>query len=383
MMAGWQVGGAGMARSLSDSVVPPRPDYDELPVYGTKKRRYHQIQHLDIINDYRILQHGKRPRFGVGPNDYIVTQLGGREPAPAFFVIKEAGRPSSSQPRSSESYECGHSAHGVPAHRSGLGCDNLSAQMTAPYLPLRVRDETHSISVGSPLKMKDNDHHDAAARLVEIDVNDYRRRRELSRHERILRSLISPKALGTEFDIDDEALQGILSATNKMFFRGSLTGRVTWTWEDLPTNLIGTTAWRAAPNGHGYETLIFLSKQILKNKKYNRRLLISTFIHELIHSYLFINCGYQPDDCGGHTSGFKRIAQTINNWVGEENLLQLHKMEAELRDFEVKTTKNTLQRRHIPGGCQVQWLCDGTLGYIVLPPGPDIRYVEYLDVVRG
>jgi len=367
-----------MSRSLSDSVVPPSQDYDDFSLYETRKRRHHHYQHLNIINDYRIIQHWKRPRVDAAHNEHLVSQLSQQEPAPAFFVIKEAGRPSKPA-YDLESYECEQAAHGGAVYHSQY--DNISAQMSTPYLPLRVRDEKESVSVGPPLKMKDNDHHDAAARLVEIDINDYRRRRELSRHERILRSLISPKALGAEFEIDDEALQGILSATNKIFFRGSLTGRVTWTWEDLPTNLIGTTAWRAAPNGHGYETLIFLSKQILKNKKYNRRLLISTFIHELIHSYLFINCGYQPDDCGGHTSGFKRIAQLINNWVGEENLLQLHKMEAELSDFEVRTT-SPLPRHHVPGGCQVQWLCDGTLGYIVLPPGSDLRFLDS-DIVRG
>jgi hypothetical protein len=379
MMAGWQLGGAGMSRSLSDSVVPPSHDYDEFSPYETRKRRHHQCQHLDIINDYRIIHNWKRPRINAGQNEYLFSQLSQQEPAPAFFVIKEAGR-SSAPAYDLESYECEQAAsRGGAAYHTQY--DHVSAQMSTPYLPLRVRNEKEPVSVGPPLKTKDNEHHDAAARLVEIDINDYRKRRELSRHERILRSLISPKALGAEFEIDDEALQGILSATNKIFFRGSLTGRVTWTWEDLPTNLIGTTAWRAAPNGHGYETLIFLSKQILKNKKYNRRLLISTFIHELIHSYLFINCGYQPDDCGGHTSGFKRIAQLINNWVGEENLLQLHKMEAELSDFEVRTT-SVLPRHHVPGGCQVQWLCDGTLGYIVLPPGPDLRFLDS-DVARG
>ncbi|KAI2640932.1 hypothetical protein GGS21DRAFT_349678 [Xylaria nigripes] len=365
-MAGWDVGGTEMLRSFSDSVVPPAQNYGNLLPRMVRKRQFHQARHLDIIDNYQILRDWKRPRvvghFHSHSHSHAVSQYD-HPPAPAFFIIKEATR--STRAGDSNSCKRDESTCGDPINEYYY--DGVSTHTDAPCLDLRVRNE------GSPcmdrtLETKDNKHHDAAARLVEADMADYRRRRRLSQHERILKSLISPKALCAEFEIDNEALQGIFYAVNELFFRGSLKGRVAWTWEDLPTNLIGTTAWRDAPDGHGYETLIFLSRQILKNKKYDRRLLISTFIHELIHSYLFVYCGYHPDDCGGHTSGFKRIANLINNWVGEENLLQLHKMEAELSDFEIRTAR-TLRRDHRSTGCQVQWLRDGTLGYVVLRPG--------------
>ncbi|KAK5630650.1 hypothetical protein RRF57_006365 [Xylaria bambusicola] len=355
-MAGWDVGGTEMLRSLSDSAIPPPRVYDTSLPHEPRKRQFNHLHHLDITNNnYRIIPEWKRPRLDTHYDEYSMGRCD-HQPVPAFFIIKEA-------PLARARLENHQFAHIDSAHQYNY--DSVSAQIDTPCLDLRVRNDKGPVSMVRPLDTRDNAHHDAAAVLVEADMADYRRRRRLSQHERILKSIISPKALSVEFEIDDEALQGIFYAANEIFFRGSLKGRVTWTWDDLPANLIGTTAWRDAPDGYGYETLIYLSRQILKNKKYNRRLLISTFIHELIHSYLFVYCGYHPDDCGGHTSGFKRIAKLINNWVGEENLLQLHKMEAELSDFEISAA-DALSRDHISGGCQVQWLCDGTLGYIIL-----------------
>ncbi|KAI0409876.1 hypothetical protein F4802DRAFT_5174 [Xylaria palmicola] len=362
MMASWDVGGTEMLRSLSDSVIPSPRDHG-YPLPAVRKRQSRHIHHLDITDSYHMIREGKRARTYTHSNEQAAGPCG-YEPAPAFFIIKEADRPT--RTRNLDSFGCDQLPHHDSTNQYKY--DSVSAREKTHCLDLRVRSEKEPTSIDRLLETKDNVHHDKAARLVEADMTDYRRRRRLSQHERILKSLISPKALGAEFEIDDEALQGIFYAANEIFFRGSLKGRVTWRWKDLPTDLIGTTAWREAPDGHGYETLIFLSRQILKDKKYNRRLLISTFIHELIHSYLFVSCGYHPDDCGGHTSGFKQIATLINNWVGQENLLQLHKMEAELSDFETRTT-DALPRGHVASGCQVQWLCDGTLGYNVLRPG--------------
>ncbi|KAI1421379.1 hypothetical protein F5Y12DRAFT_33272 [Xylaria sp. FL1777] len=361
-MAGWDVGGTEMLRSLSDSAISPPQAYDGLLPRLPRKRHFHHIHELDITNNYQIIREWKRPRVFSHSDEYAMTRCE-HPPVPAFFIINET---KSVRTRDSGSFERDQLAHSDSVQQYKY--DNVSAQIDTPCLDLRVRNEKEPASIVWPPETKDNDYHDAAAGLVEADMADYRRRRRLSQHERILKTLINPKGLSAEFEIDDQALQGIFYAANEIFFRGSLKGRVTWKWETLPTNLIGTTAWRDAPDGQGYETRIYLSRQILKDKKYNRRLLISTFIHELIHSYLFVYCGYHPDDCGGHTSGFKRIANLINNWVGEENLLQLHKMEAELSDFEIRTT-DTLPRDHISGGCQVQWLCDGTLGYIILRSG--------------
>ncbi|GAP88188.1 hypothetical protein SAMD00023353_1500340 [Rosellinia necatrix] len=366
MMAGWDAGGTEMLRSLSDSAIPSPQYYDSfLPL--ARKRQFHHTHQFDITDDIQILREWKRPRIrGANDNGHAVTRCDPQS-VPAFFIIKEATQ-------SARTGSLGSLEYNPPIHNDSTG-QYIYGNMSN----LQVRNEQEPTSTERLLETKNNDDHNKAARLAETNMAGYRRRRRSSQHERILKSLISPKALSAEFEIDDAALEGIFSATNEIFFGGSLKGRVAWIWEDLPTNLIGTTAWRDAPNGNGYETLIFLSRQILRNKKYNRRLLIATFIHELIHSYLFVKCGYHPDDCGGHTSGFKRIANLINNWVGEENLLQLHKMEAELSDFEIRTAK-TAPRDHIPNGCQVQWLCDGTLGYIV--PRPSLR-LQGRDPLRG
>ncbi|KAJ8130052.1 hypothetical protein O1611_g3577 [Lasiodiplodia mahajangana] len=364
MMAGWGVGGTEMLRSLSDSVIPPPQDHDS-PLPPARKRHFHHTHHLDITDGYQTIREWKRPRFYAHPNEHTAAQFG-HHSVPAFFVIKEAVQ--STRTTSFGSFECDLPTRNDPAHQYKY--DNTSTGVGTQCFDFRVGDKKEPTSTDQSLKTKDNVHHNEAASLVETDMADYRRRRRLSKHERILKSLISPKALWAEFEIDDEALQGIFYAANEIFFRGSLKGRVTWRWEDLEPGLVGTTAWRDAPDGHGYETMIYLSRQILKDRKYNRRLLISTFIHELIHSYLFVYCGYHPDDCGGHTSGFKRIANLINDWVGEEDLLQLHKMEAKLSDFEIRAN-DTLPRDHASSGCRLQWLCDGTLGYIVLRP--DLR----------
>ncbi|KAI1740442.1 hypothetical protein F4680DRAFT_458736 [Xylaria scruposa] len=374
-MASWDVGGTEMLRSLSDSVIPQSHFYDNL-VPPARKRQFQHIHHLDITDDYQIIREWKRPRAYVHSNENSVTQCD-HESVPAFFIIKEGGR--SHQTSDSALFESDETMYNGSAHQYKYG--NMSTRADTQSFNLQIRTEKESVSVDRPPEKKENVLHDMAARLVEIDMADYRRRRRLSQHERILKSLISPKALCAEFEIDDEALQGIFYAANEIFFGGSLKGRVTWAWGHLAGNIIGTTAWRGAPDGHGYETLIILSRQFLQNKKYNRRLLISTFIHELIHSYLFVYCGYQPDDCGGHTSGFRKIANLINNWVGQENLLQLHKMEAELSDFEAETaTDSALPRDHVSSGCQVQWRRDGSLGYVSLRP--DLRSRDR-DPARG
>ncbi|OTB05139.1 hypothetical protein M426DRAFT_22244 [Hypoxylon sp. CI-4A] len=267
---------------------------------------------------------------------------------PAFFVIKEAN----GGPRSS---------------RMGQFVDENA--VAAPYYTenFRVRPSSDTPDMHHPMHMKDKDHDEAADR-VEADLADSRRRSRLSQHERILRSLICPKSPEAEFDIDDVALQGIFYAANEIFFRGWLKGRVAWAWMDLPSSLIGTTALRRSARNDGYETMIFLSRRILKDRKYNRRLLISTFIHELIHSYLFVYCGYQSRECGGHTNGFIRIAQAINDWAGPD-LLYLHNMEAELSDFERKATP----REPSFDGWDVPWSHDPTVGDMMNRPQCRLR----------
>lgn len=175
-----------------------------------------------------------------------------------------------------------------------------------------------------------------AARLVREHVAGFRRRCPDSQHGRILKALISPKSRAADFTMDNEALGSIFSAANELFFANQLTGRVAWDWshpehEQYEAHIVGTTALRRSRLG-GYETLIVLSSPILKDTKYNRRLLISTFLHEMIHSYLFITCGLKARHCGGHTKGFRQIAETIDKWVGRDHL-RLTDMEADLERF--------------------------------------------------
>ncbi|KAF3764506.1 hypothetical protein M406DRAFT_241495, partial [Cryphonectria parasitica EP155] len=166
---------------------------------------------------------------------------------------------------------------------------------------------------------------------------------KVKRHERILRALIHPKAHAdkrTDFELDNAALESIFSAADEIFFYGRLSHRVHWEWSSGcaqggdSSKIIGTTALRKAspPHRDGYETLIVLSSPILRNTSYNRRLLISTFLHELIHSYLFICCGFKARHCGGHTPGFGRIAALIDQWEGH-GTLRLCDIEADLEWF--------------------------------------------------
>ncbi|CAM1504104.1 Fc.00g016950.m01.CDS01 [Cosmosporella sp. VM-42] len=175
-----------------------------------------------------------------------------------------------------------------------------------------------------------------AARLVRDHVAGFRRRCPDSQHGRILKALINPKSREADFPLDNDALRSIFSAANELFFANRLTGRVAWDWshpasEQYEAHIVGTTALRRSRLG-GYETLIVLSSPILKDTKYNRRLLISTFLHEMIHSYLFITCGLKARHCGGHTEGFRQVAETIDIWVGRE-YLRLSDMEADLERF--------------------------------------------------
>jgi hypothetical protein len=191
-----------------------------------------------------------------------------------------------------------------------------------------------------------------AAQRVREHLSAFRRRFPDSKHERILRSIIQPKSTDGEYELDNDALQSIFSAANEIFFNGRLSQRVTWDWSHASSakyesNIIGTTALRRASK-RGFETLIVLSSPILKDKQYSRRLLISTFLHELIHSYLFICCGFRARHCGGHTPGFKMIAELIDHWAGPENMLFLWKMEADLERFRVGKKGQTFQGEVYP-----------------------------------
>ncbi|KAL5876744.1 hypothetical protein ACKVWC_005909 [Pyricularia oryzae] len=198
-----------------------------------------------------------------------------------------------------------------------------------------------------------------AARWVGEYTADFFYRYPDSTYERILRTLITPRpsspltingAHDPDFELDDAVLASIFSATNEMFFAGRLTNRVSWDWSGTSistgckyeTDIIGTTAMRKRPAG-GYEALIVLSSPILRGTNgglFSRRLLISTFIHELIHCYLFVCCGHRARECGGHTAGFIKIASVLDDWAGH-GVLHLREMEADLERF--RTTASAVQ----------------------------------------
>jgi len=135
--------------------------------------------------------------------------------------------------------------------------------------------------------------------------------------------------------LDDVALDSILTTADSVFFHGALSQRVKWEWSSddrYRTELIGTTALRRCTNREGFETLIVLSQPILKNPLYDRRLLLSAFLHELVHCYLFIQCGFGARTEGGHPQGFRTIVEIIDNWVGG-GYLSLCNMKANLNHF--------------------------------------------------
>jgi hypothetical protein len=178
-----------------------------------------------------------------------------------------------------------------------------------------------------------------AEQRVRDHITTFRRRFPDSKHERILRSIINPRSKA-EYQLDNDSLQSIFSAANEIFFNGRLSQRVMWDWSHessakYDSKVIGTTALRRASN-RGFETLIVLSSPILQDPKYSRRLLISTFLHELVHSYLFICCGFRARHSGGHTPAFHAIAGMIDEWAGPESALYLGKMEADLDLFLIR-----------------------------------------------
>lgn len=189
-------------------------------------------------------------------------------------------------------------------------------------------------------------------------------------HAMQLRNLIR-YLIKNPFPVEDEVLHKILKLADSVFFGGVLFGRVRWEWSNpsqprFETELIGTTALREAAQG-GYETLIVLSEPILKHPDYDRRLLLSAFLHELVHCYLFIQCGFTARSHGGHTDGFHAIVGIIDKWAGS-GYLRLCEMKANLNHFlndrgRVIDVKLGTLRGHRHDGCNQS-------------PGPQGEYLE-------
>ncbi|KAH8682256.1 hypothetical protein BX600DRAFT_505863 [Xylariales sp. PMI_506] len=305
------------------------------------KRPFVNLEYLDLTAEDAVVDHRpKRPRY--------LSSAFNRAHEPAFFILREAGRPlrslsdfgqadTESVPRGSPSLPDRKALNEMLRQRFERVAELRSHSMerTSSGLSIATDDEEFP----SPSSYSDMRKDEQAASRVERHFAHYRTRARDSTAERILKSLISPRSFpGQEFEIDDDALQSIFRAANEIFFFGCLKNRVRWDWSDgsnerYHTQIIGTTALRVAEEG-GYETLIVLSHHYLRDKRYNRRLLISTFLHELIHSYLFIRCGFKAKRSGGHTQGFHRIAKLIDEWAGPDTLF-LSNMEADLEDFRL------------------------------------------------
>jgi len=215
--------------------------------------------------------------------------------------------------------------------------DTASCTMERTASGLSIRSEPTEGNAWTEL-LEDEE----AEQRVRDHMANFRRRFPDSKHERILRSIINPRS-NAEYPLDNDSLESIFSAANEMFFNGRLSKRVMWDWSHesstrYDSQVIGTTALRRASN-RGFETLIVLSSPILRDAKYSRRLLISTFLHELIHCYLFICCGFRARSCGGHTPAFHAIAKMIDDWAGPESALHLSKVEADLERFRVGTSE--------------------------------------------
>lgn len=211
-----------------------------------------------------------------------------------------------------------------------------------------------------------------AARTVESHfhrLSPHDHQHELQLRDWIHRLIKSP--LQVEDKVLDKTLNKILELADAVFFGGKLSGRVRWRWslpsqQRFKTELIGTTALREAAQG-GYETLIMLSEPILKHPDYDRRLLLSAFLHELVHCYLFIQCGFTAKSHGGHTDGFHAIVGIIDKWAGS-GYLRLCEMKANLNHFlndrgrAIDVKLGTL-RGHRHDGCNQS-------------PGPQGEYLE-------
>ena len=170
-----------------------------------------------------------------------------------------------------------------------------------------------------------------AASLVDQCFN---KRRE-TRLGRTLR-----KRLNHELDLGlssiIQCLDAILDAADRIFFSCKLRNRVEWRWssesdQGFVNEFVGTTT-PIYSDEFGTKAQIVLSRPLLQSGNYSSNLLLSAFLHELVHCYLFIYCGARAEEDGGHTPGFQRIVSLIQSWLGNPRL-RLCSMRADLDNF--------------------------------------------------
>ena len=252
----------------------------------------------------------------------------------------------------------------IATTRSSASSPNVGLVESAKGITMERTPSGNSIMSDTPFeqhhrKPNTSTYTDAEAEcMVE---NHFRRLQSHGKHERILRKLIKRDDPLDDGSLDDDALASILTSADAVFFDGALSRRVQWEWSSQDryrTELIGTTALRRCVDRDGFETLIVLSEPILKDPRYDRRLLLSAFLHELVHCYLFILCGFKARMQGGHTKGFHTIVRIIDDWVGG-GYLSLCNMKANLNHFrkdrprllDPRVQGSPDDRRHGHEGC--------------------------------
>lgn len=172
------------------------------------------------------------------------------------------------------------------------------------------------------------------------DGEAFTRAEAFFRTERLkLSGRILCKRLNHELDLGltsvIKSLDAILIAADTVFFCRRLNGHVTWRWScesdhGFSTEFVGTTT--PLYSGDCVRAEIVLSKPLLQSGEYSSNLLLSAFLHELVHCYLFICCGAKAEENGGHTPAFQSIVSLIQSWLGNPRL-QLCSMRADLDNF--------------------------------------------------
>ncbi|KAI9669255.1 MAG: hypothetical protein M1829_005132 [Trizodia sp. TS-e1964] len=138
-----------------------------------------------------------------------------------------------------------------------------------------------------------------------------------------------------------DQISEVLILANTVFFEGKLYKHVQPLWSldcetQFHTCVLGTTEFRQRPHSDEFETRIILSRPLLMRSDIDQRLVLSTLIHEMIHSYLFITRGPEAMEDGGHTPGFMKIASYIDAWIDDPNYLRLSNSQADLDYFKAK-----------------------------------------------
>lgn len=197
-------------------------------------------------------------------------------------------------------------------------------------------NKTHSVPIETPSDLPSLD--DEALAMFRICL----KARRPTRHARTLERLLNRK-MDLDADSISSSLNTILDLADKVFFSNKLRDRMEWRWSNdtdvgYDNDFLGTTTPQYLVDPENPTKIrtradIVLSRPLLRSKKYKSSLLISTFVHELVHCYLFICCGRQAEHNGGHTGAFHKIVADIKDWLQNDELL-LCNMKADLRFFE-------------------------------------------------